>query len=206
MLPAIAKKPWQKLYRIYAVRHGIVLGKRVHLGLWTILDAPRQLVVEDDVYIGKSCTIECDGTIGAHTMIANHVGLIGRYDHDVTMVGTTVRCSPWIGDSDYQGRGKNETLTIGPDVWIGFGSIVLTGVSIGRGAIVAAGSVVTKDVPSYSIVAGCPAAIKGKRFTQSEIVAHESHRLTKFGIPLSLEARDNFGDRKIAIMATRERN
>ena len=43
-----------------------------------MLEAPQSLVVEDDVYIGKYCTIECDGRIGAGTIIANTVGLIGR--------------------------------------------------------------------------------------------------------------------------------
>ena len=50
-------------------------------------------------------------------------------------------------------------IVIGDDVWIGFNSIILKGVKIGRGAIVAAGSVVTKDVPEFSIVAGNPAKV-----------------------------------------------
>ena len=71
----------QRAYRLYAVRHGITLGKNAHLGIGTILDAPHQLVVGDDVYIGKGYTMECSGRIGAHTMIANNVGLVGRHDH-----------------------------------------------------------------------------------------------------------------------------
>ena len=50
-------------------------------------------------------------------------------------------------------------IVIGNDVWIGFNSIILKGVTIGRGAIVAAGSVVTKDIPEFSIAAGNPARI-----------------------------------------------
>jgi acetyltransferase-like isoleucine patch superfamily enzyme len=178
----IARPLWQRIYRIYGVRHGVRLGERVHLGMGTILAAPVELVVENDVYIGKQCTIECDGKIGAHSMLANQVGLIGRHDHDINALGCTVRRAPWIGDEDYSGPGRSETLVIGPDVWIGFGAIVLTGVRIGRGSIVAAGSVVTKSTQPYSIVAGCPATVIGERFSREEIDVHEDLLFTKYGI------------------------
>jgi acetyltransferase-like isoleucine patch superfamily enzyme len=53
----------------------------------------------------------------------------------------------------------SQPITIADDVWIGFNSIILKGVNIGRGAIVAAGSVITKDIPEFSIVAGNPAKV-----------------------------------------------
>jgi acetyltransferase-like isoleucine patch superfamily enzyme len=56
-----------------------------------------------------------------------------------------------------------EPVTIGDDVWIGFGACVLPGVAIGRGCIVGAGAVVTKDVPDLAIVGGVPARIIGSR-------------------------------------------
>lgn len=62
-------------------------------------------------------------------------------------------------------------VSIGSDVWIGRDVKVLTGVRIGNGAIVAAHSVVTKDVPSYSLVAGNPAVVKKMRFEENEISA-----------------------------------
>lgn len=55
---------------------------------------------------------------------------------------------------------KSKKVTIKNNVWIGFNSIILKGVTIGQGAVVAAGSVVTKDVPDYAVVAGNPAEIK----------------------------------------------
>jgi acetyltransferase-like isoleucine patch superfamily enzyme len=64
-------------------------------------------------------------------------------------------------------------LVIEQDCWIGFGAIVLSGVTIGRGAIVAAGAVVTCDVPPYAIVAGNPVRVLGARFTPEQIVEHE---------------------------------
>ncbi|MFG1401339.1 LbetaH domain-containing protein [Xanthobacter sediminis] len=59
---------------------------------------------------------------------------------------------------------RAQRLTIGHDVWIGHGAIVLAGRGIGTGAVVAAGAVVSKDVPAYAIVAGVPARIVKWRF------------------------------------------
>ena len=56
----------------------------------------------------------------------------------------------------YQDR-INEDVIIGSDVWIGSNAVILKGIKIGDGAIVAAGAVVTKDVAPYTIVGGCPA-------------------------------------------------
>lgn len=61
-------------------------------------------------------------------------------------------------------------VTIGHDVWIGAGAIILDGVSIGNGAIVAAGAVVSKDVAPYAIVGGIPAKIIKFRFSDEEIL------------------------------------
>jgi len=51
------------------------------------------------------------------------------------------------------------SITIGDDVWVGAGAVILPGVTIGRGAVVGAGSVVTKDVAPYAICAGNPARV-----------------------------------------------
>lgn len=69
-------------------------------------------------------------------------------------------------ENDAISKGKIE---IGDDVWIGYGSTILSGVKIGQGAIVAAGSVVVKDVPEYSIVGGVPAKILKYRFSEEII-------------------------------------
>jgi acetyltransferase-like isoleucine patch superfamily enzyme len=62
-------------------------------------------------------------------------------------------------------------VSIGNDVWIGMNAIILSGVSIGDGAVVAAGAVVVKDVPPYAIVLGVPAIVKGYRFNTEVIQA-----------------------------------
>ena len=61
--------------------------------------------------------------------------------------------------------GKESKIEVGNDVWIGYGSIILAGVKIGNGVVVAAGSVVTKDIMDFDIVAGVPAKVIGNRKT-----------------------------------------
>lgn len=60
-------------------------------------------------------------------------------------------------------------VVVGNDVWIGYGARILSGVTIGDGAVVACGAMVTKDVPPYAIVAGNPAQVKKYRFTEEQI-------------------------------------
>jgi len=60
-------------------------------------------------------------------------------------------------------------IKVGNNVWIGDGAIILSGVTIGDGAVIGAGSIVTKDVPPFSIVVGCPAKVKKKRFSDKII-------------------------------------
>ncbi len=164
---------WEPVYRLYAVRDNVTLGNDVHLGIGTILWAPTHLAVGNRTYIGKYCTIECDGRIGEDVLIANHVGLLGRRDHDYQCAGKAMRQAPWVGDPDYSGGERNSEVIIEDDVWIGFGAVVLSGVVVGRGAIVAAGAVVTKDVPPYAIAAGNPAREVAKRFDRIQIEQHE---------------------------------
>ena len=170
----LARRIFQKVYRIYAVRENVTIGKRVHIGIWSKLWAPKRLQIRDNVYIGKFCTIECDGIIDRDVMIANNVGLIGRYDHDFRSCGKSIRKTPWIGDKNYNGTGKNLKIIVETDVWIGFGAIVVSGVIIGRGAIIGAGSIVTRDVEPYSIVVGNPAKKIGTRFNEMKIALHEN--------------------------------
>lgn len=71
-----------------------------------------------------------------------------------------------VRDDAFFDRRKQDRAVIGNDVWIGHGVIVLPGVKIGDGAVLAAGAVVTKDVPPYTIVGGVPAKIIRERFSR----------------------------------------
>lgn len=135
--------------------------------------APNKMTIGNNVYIGKYCTLQADMEIGNNIDIANNVGLIGKYDHDYSKVGVSIKDAPWIGDGTYNFWGKNQKIIIEDDVWIGYGAIVFTGVHVHRGAIIAAGSVVTHEVPKYAIVGGNPARVLGRRFTDEEIQEHE---------------------------------
>ena len=106
------------------------------------------------VYIGHRCIVYPRVEIGDYSKIAPDVKIIGG-DHRYDQVGIPIL---------YSGRAElNETI-IGRDVWIGTNSIIMTGVSIGDGSIVAAGSIVTKDIAEFSIYAGVPAKFIKNRF------------------------------------------
>lgn len=151
----------------------IRIGNNSTFGRGTVFYAPNSMTIGENVYIGKYCSLETDIEIGNDVLIGNNVGLIGKYDHDYSCLGKSIKDSPWIGDSNYQFKGKGLKILIENDVWIGYGSIIVSGVHIGRGSIIAAGSVVLKDVPPYSIVAGNPAKVVKKRFTDEDIIEHE---------------------------------
>lgn len=90
--------------------------------------------------------------IGAYCSIAENVHFLLGGEHDYRLFSTFPFCVMYgNGDIDSISHGK---IVIEDDVWIGFNSIVLSGVKIGKGAVIAAGSIVTKDVPKYSIWIG----------------------------------------------------
>ena len=172
MLKGLSHTVSQWMFRMYAVRENVSLGRGVHIGPGTILSSACGLSVGDGTYIGKGCTIQVSGSIWRGTLIANRVGIVGKLDHDFSAIDFPIGFAPWIGAAESGLRGTDEVF-IGEDVWIGFGAVVLSGVTVGRGAIVAAGSAVTKDVPAYAIVGGNPARILANRYDPDEIERHE---------------------------------
>lgn len=108
---------------------GIRLGNNSGLGINCKVRGP--LVIGDDVMMGPDVIIYTENHETSRT--------------DVPMRG--------------QGSTEAKKVTISSDVWIGARVIILPGVTIGRGAIIAAGAVVSKDVPDYSVVGGVPAKV-----------------------------------------------
>jgi len=168
------RSPWQILKVNLFVSGKVSLGKRFHIGLFSYVSSAGGLAIGDDVYVGKYCSVQCSGRIGDGVLIANNVGIIGARDHDMRAIGTSIRHSPWIGSSPQLADDPKNSIDIGSDVWIGFGAVLLSGIRVGRGAIVAAGTVVTTDVAPYDIVAGNPAAPIGRRFSDAQIGEHEA--------------------------------
>ena len=163
---------WLKRFRLWVKRMTLWrrydLGERFHAGRGVVLWAPNKLKIGRDAYIGRYSQIECDAVIGDYVIMANQVALVGRYDHHYQQVGTPTRHAMQIRNNDYDWKGKELLVEMGHDVWIGYGAIVLSGVKIGDGAIIAAGSVVSNDVEAFSIYAGVPAKKVADRFEHEE--------------------------------------
>lgn len=170
----LAKK-WRNewLRRVVWRRHAIARG--FHCGRSVVLWARHRIVIGANCYIGRYSQIESDAVIGNNVIMANSVAFVGRYDHDHENVGTPVRLATQIREEDYNLKGLDLKVVIGDDVWIGYGAILLSGIEVGEGSIVASGSVVTRSVPPYSIVGGNPARVIGQRFPDP--MERELHRL-----------------------------
>jgi acetyltransferase-like isoleucine patch superfamily enzyme len=105
-------------------------------------------------------------SIGKFSSLAPHVA-IWESGHRIRRITSYFIMGEMFGeDSDHDLCTKGGVL-IGNDVWIGTKAVILSGVAIGDGAVIGAGSVVTKHVPPYSIVAGVPAAVVKSRFSES---------------------------------------
>lgn len=161
-----------RLLRLLAVRKNVTVGKDFHVGPGSVVWAPQKLTIGRDVYIGKNVTIQVDGEIGDNVLIGNTVGVIGRTDHAVSIIGVPIREAPWVGDRPEL---LSQSTRIGSDVWIGYGATILSGVTIGDSAIVGAGALVTRDVEANTVVAGAPAIKKRQRFSDSDFSLHWRH-------------------------------
>ena len=145
-------------------RYGL---KNVHptfLATFGLKSVSKDVTVGAWSYIGPNCRVYPNTRIGKFTMLAYNVSVIGG-DHNYR--------NPSV-PTVFSGRDKAEETVIGDDCWIGANSIVMTGVTIGDGVIVAAGSVVTKDIEPYTIVGGVPAKMIKKRFTDEQIEKHKA--------------------------------
>ncbi len=144
----------------------IVHGKNTHVQWSTFFWSPHKLVrLGDHVGIGRNCEISTDLIIGNHVLVGSAVGFLGRDAHSAYLPGATMFDAP---------RGDKFRIVIEDDVWIGYGAIVLSGVTIGRGSIIGAGAIISRDVPPYSVVVPQRSEALKRRFSDVEIETHET--------------------------------
>lgn len=136
-------------------------GKKVYIGRRGCFSY-KNIIIGDSVFIGRD--VEMLSTrakihIGDHVMIAKGVSIITG-EHRTDIQG---RYMDEINDKEKKAS-NDEDVTLEGDNWICTNACILKGVTIGKGSIVAAGAVVTRDVPPYSVVGGVPARVIKKRF------------------------------------------
>ena len=144
-------------------------GSNVRFSALTSDFTYRNITIGNDVYIGPHALFLCTESqifIGNKVLFGPHVTIIGG-DHRITDVGR------FIYDVLDKHPEDDQDVHIEDDVWIGTNTTLLKGVTVGRGAVVAAGALVTKDVPPYAIVGGVPAKVLKYRFTPEQIQEHE---------------------------------
>lgn len=153
----------------------VVQGENIAVGDYTYYDSPDnpENFQEENVlyhydFVGDKLTIGKFCALGTGTKFimngANH-----RMDGPSTFPFPIFGGS-WADHMDLLGGlpSKGDT-TVGHDVWFGYNSLIMPGVKIGHGAIIASGSVVTEDVPDFAIVGGNPAKVIKKRFDDATI-------------------------------------
>jgi len=133
---------------------GAKIGKRVIIypGVWIMTG--RNLIIGDDVDIALDVIITTGGgvEVGDRTLIGYRTQIISS-NHNIPLRPSKI----------FNAGHVNKKIKIGSDVWIGANCVVLPGVNIGEGSVIAAGSIVTKDIPSFSIYGGNPAKLIKKR-------------------------------------------
>ena len=143
-----------------AAREAITIGQgSVCRGVLRLDRQDARLQIGDDVYIGDDVLISCSDRveIGADTLIGHGAQI---FDNDSHPVDPEDRARQWrrIRYAERQQFTVDHApVTIGRQVWIGMYALVMKGVTIGDGSVVAAGSVITRDVPALSVVGGNPA-------------------------------------------------
>ena len=129
----------------------------------------KNISVGDDVYIGPGASFLSTETfikLGNKIMFGPNVSIITG-DHNSSVIGK------YMFDVKDKLPENDQPVIIQDDVWVGANVVILKGVTIGTGSIIAAGSVVTKSVAPYSICAGVPARLIKNRFSESDLAIHQ---------------------------------
>ena len=128
--------------------------------------------LSDTIFIGYATTLGVNNWFGGNIKIGKYCQIgadvaFHASNHPISHLTTYINASLFNGALKKNKQEKK--ITIGNDVWIGHGVIVVGNITIGNGAILAAGSVVTKNVAPYAVVAGVPAKEVKKRFSEAII-------------------------------------
>lgn len=161
---------WDKLWTPFYKRSMKHCGKGVYLrptcsdlkGLWNMSIGDYSSIPKGSVFY---CT-EAPLTIGNKVIFGPNPTIITG-DHRIDVIGK------FIIDSHEKLPENDAPVVIEDDVWTGANITILKGVTIGRGTVVAAGAIVTKSCPPYSIIGGVPAKMLKYRFSIDEILEHE---------------------------------
>jgi galactoside O-acetyltransferase len=135
--------------------NGVSVGRRTSILENVLINANRgSVVVGNDSWLGPFCLLYGNGDIriGDGVLIAGHTS-INTVSHHAERVDIPI---------SEQGT-EIAPVVIHDDVWIGLNAVILQGVTIGRGAIIGAGAVVTRDIPAWSVVCGVPAKVVRSR-------------------------------------------
>ena len=150
-------------------KESITIGSNCDLA-----DCSLYTIGEGKITVGDYSTIRynskissvCGVEIGRYAIISNNVRIYDHNSHPTDPQTRIDMCkSGFYGDAWSCTKADKKPVGIEENVWIGEPSVILKGVRIGKGSIVASNSVVTKDVPPYSVVAGNPAKVV-KRFEE----------------------------------------
>jgi acetyltransferase-like isoleucine patch superfamily enzyme len=143
-------KIFNSLKSLFLKLFGAKIGKRVifYPGVW--ICPPSNIVIGDDVDLAKDVIITTSGGvfIGDRTLVGYRTQILSA-NHTIPPIGQNL----FMSGHDYR------EVHIANDVWIGANCIITPGVTIGEGAVIAAGCVVVKDVPPNAIVGGVPGKI-----------------------------------------------
>ena len=140
----------------------IAIGARSHLlGQLTVMGHGGNIRIGESCFIGENSRIwsACSITIGDRVLISHNVNIHDHNSHSPSAGARHLHFNQIFstGHPAQLDDVASAPIVIGDDVWIGFNATILKGVTIGKGAIVGAASVVTKDVEDYTVVAGNPA-------------------------------------------------
>jgi len=142
----------------------IEIGLNTHIrGELLVFKYGGKIRIGNNCFVGKGSRIWSGEliTVGDNVLISHNVGISDTNSHEINHVERGDRYNELVTNGHWITKGSIETssILIKDYAWVSFGAIILRGVTIGKGAIVAAGSVVTKDVPDWTIVGGNPAKV-----------------------------------------------